>query len=405
MNSFGSSRAKQRVQTLRDLRLALLLLPFFVPLLAGQERTGAPDGVERGHLAYQKGRYKEAVQDFERAVAQDPSNLQAVLGLASAYMAQWIPGLPSPENQQNLSKAREDLERALQLDPENRRALSSLANLAYLESGQLADEELKAKKLTEARDLYRRLSDIDSGDKESFYMQGVIAWSGEFPALQRARKASGLPVDQAGPIPDLAKRRDMLKSFGASIDEGIENLNKAIQIDPGYVDAMSYMNLLLRDRALLRDTQAQSDQDVAEAEYWSRRGLEARELQTAASANILPASPAPARASPEPPPPPLLPEPREFTVGDHLGEGKLIRGVQPSYPPEARAAGVHGIVEFTAHIAADGTIGRLDVVRGDPLLLKAAREAVIQWRYRPTLLNGQPVAIVTNIVVNFTLSQ
>jgi protein TonB len=62
-------------------------------------------------------------------------------------------------------------------------------------------------------------------------------------------------------------------------------------------------------------------------------------------------------------------------------------------------------VEFTAVISKQGAIENLQLVRGHPLLVTAAREAILQWRYRPTTLNGEPVEVITNILVNFTLSQ
>jgi protein TonB len=66
---------------------------------------------------------------------------------------------------------------------------------------------------------------------------------------------------------------------------------------------------------------------------------------------------------------------------------------------------VQGVVEFTAVISKQGNIENLQLVRGHPLLVTAAREAILQWRYRPTMLNGEPVEVITNILVNFTLSQ
>jgi periplasmic protein TonB len=108
--------------------------------------------------------------------------------------------------------------------------------------------------------------------------------------------------------------------------------------------------------------------------------------------------------------PPLLSMQKPHTrsgpvrVGGRLAEANLIRRVQPTYPPLAKSARVQGVVEFTAIISKEGKIENLQLVRGHPLLVNAAREAVLQWRYRPTLLNGQPVEVVTDIVVNFTLS-
>lgn len=108
------------------------------------------------------------------------------------------------------------------------------------------------------------------------------------------------------------------------------------------------------------------------------------------------------------PPPQPLPKSKPsgpLRVGGNVAAANLIRTVQPVYPPLAKSARVQGSVEFTATISKDGNIENLMLVRGHPLLVNAAREAVLQWKYRPTLLNGQPVEVITDITVNFTLSQ
>jgi protein TonB len=71
----------------------------------------------------------------------------------------------------------------------------------------------------------------------------------------------------------------------------------------------------------------------------------------------------------------------------------------------AKSARVSGTVEFTATISKDGNIENLQLIRGHPLLVNAAKEAVLQWKYKPTMLNGQAVEVITSIIVNFTLSQ
>lgn len=92
-------------------------------------------------------------------------------------------------------------------------------------------------------------------------------------------------------------------------------------------------------------------------------------------------------------------------IGGGVSEANLIRRVQPVYPPLARTTHVEGVIEFTATISKQGTIENLQLVHGHPLLVNAAREAILQWRYRPTLLNGEPVEVITDIMVKFTLSQ
>jgi periplasmic protein TonB len=79
--------------------------------------------------------------------------------------------------------------------------------------------------------------------------------------------------------------------------------------------------------------------------------------------------------------------------------------VTPIYPPEAKANRVQGSVRFTVVIGKDGRVQSVTLVYGDPVLAQAAKEAVQQWVYKPTLLNGDPVEVMTQVDVNFTLSQ
>lgn len=85
-------------------------------------------------------------------------------------------------------------------------------------------------------------------------------------------------------------------------------------------------------------------------------------------------------------------------------EGSLIRRVQPVYPPLARSARVQGSVVLSARISKAGTMENLRVLSGHPMLVAAAIEAVSQWRYRPYILNAEPIAVETQITVTFSLS-
>ncbi len=98
--------------------------------------------------------------------------------------------------------------------------------------------------------------------------------------------------------------------------------------------------------------------------------------------------------------------PGRFRIGGMAMEAKLIRKVQPLYPPAAKAARIQGTVLIEAEISKDGTPGELTVLQSpDDDLSQSALEAVRQWRYQTTLLNGQPIEVVTDIIVNYTLSQ
>jgi protein TonB len=102
-------------------------------------------------------------------------------------------------------------------------------------------------------------------------------------------------------------------------------------------------------------------------------------------------------------PPPPKPTQQRIRVGGNVQSAKMIRQVQPVYPQIAKTAHVQGTILLHAIIAKDGSVQELTYVSGPPLLMKAAQDAVREWRYQPTLLNGEPVEVETTISVIFTL--
>jgi periplasmic protein TonB len=110
---------------------------------------------------------------------------------------------------------------------------------------------------------------------------------------------------------------------------------------------------------------------------------------------------------PPPPPPPAWdttnPKQTRIRIGGQVEAAKLIIQVKPEYPLLAKIARVQGSVRLEAVISTDGTIQNLRILGGHPLLVKAAIDAVARWRYQPTLLNGDPVEVITEIDVNFAL--
>ena len=96
--------------------------------------------------------------------------------------------------------------------------------------------------------------------------------------------------------------------------------------------------------------------------------------------------------------------PQRVRVSQGVTQGLLIKKIQPAYPPLARQARIQGSVLLQAQISKEGTIEHLTLISGHPMLAPAAIEAVKQWRYKPYILNGEPVEVDTQITVNFTLS-
>jgi protein TonB len=113
---------------------------------------------------------------------------------------------------------------------------------------------------------------------------------------------------------------------------------------------------------------------------------------------VAPPPPKPVVDTPKPPSAPVY-------VTSDLQMAKLVRKVIPEYPPLAKSARISGVVRLIGTIGKDGAIRDLQLVSGHPMLARAALEAVRQWVYKPTLLNGMPVEVIAPIEVNFTLSQ
>jgi protein TonB len=102
--------------------------------------------------------------------------------------------------------------------------------------------------------------------------------------------------------------------------------------------------------------------------------------------------------------PPKMATPTRVRVSSGVFQGLLIRKTQPVYPPLARQARIQGVVVLQAQISKDGNIQNLQLISGHPMLAPAAIEAVKQWKYKPYLLNGEPVEVETQVMVNFTLA-
>jgi protein TonB len=104
-------------------------------------------------------------------------------------------------------------------------------------------------------------------------------------------------------------------------------------------------------------------------------------------------------------PPPPRPTQTRIKQGGQVQAAMIINRVQPSYPPLARQTRISGTVRLHAIIGKDGSVQQLEVISGHPLLVQSALDAVRQWRYRPTLLNNEPVEVDTTIDVIFSLNQ
>jgi len=255
-----------------------------VLLATGCNKLRSRDALNHGVQAYKGAHYSEAVDYFKTAVQLDPENNMPRLYLATAYMSQYIPGADSPENLQLAKEAKDNFMKVLETTPNDTTALASLASLSYQQAQGMPDLEQKLKKLDDAKEWYLKLIAADPQNKEGFYSLAVIDWVKWYAAWMKARADLGLKPEEPGPLKDKKVKEELQTQYSAVIDDGIKNLQKALDIDPNYDDAMAYMNLLIREKADLDDTPEQYKADVDTADKWVQKALDTKKAKAAAAA-------------------------------------------------------------------------------------------------------------------------
>ncbi|MFN3322074.1 MAG: tetratricopeptide repeat protein [Bryobacteraceae bacterium] len=271
----------------RNLFLPLAVLAAALLMLAGTgcEKLKARDHLNKGVQAYKNAKYSEAIEHFKTAIELDPTFPTARLYLATAYMQQYIPGADSPENNQHARAAHEHFLKVLEQDSQNTVALASLASLHYSQAQGIPDMDQKLAKLDEAKQWYEKLAAVDPENKEAFYSLGVITWAKWYPALMGARAKLGMKPEDPGPIKDKKVREELSEKYAVMIEDGIKSLDRALQIDPEYDDAMAYLNLLIRERADLAESVEDYKKDIETADNWVQKALETKKLKATRAMN------------------------------------------------------------------------------------------------------------------------
>ncbi len=257
---------------------AIIAIGALTLLGTGCNKLMSRDNLNKGVSAYKNAKYSDAVNYFQQAVQLDPENPNAGVYLATAYMMQWIPGAESPENLQFASKAKDEFGKVLQKDGNNEVALASMASLAFNEADPLPLDQ-KVVKLNEAAEWYTKLVTANPKNRDGYYSLGAIAQKKFYPALMTARVNGSMKPDEPGPLKDKKAKVELSAKYMASIDDGIKNLQKALDIDKESDDAMAYMNLLIRERADLADDKESYKKQVEEADSWLQKALDTKKAK------------------------------------------------------------------------------------------------------------------------------
>ena len=372
---------------------------------AGQTTSGSRESdawTERGRVALAEYRYHDSTAAFQKVIASSPD-----LAAAHALLARSLLGeaplnpLLIPDTNGFLPKAEAEARRALDLSPDDPEALSAMASVQCKLANSTRDAAERSNRLARAISLWKKVPDTEPRSAEAHTELARIAIEQVGWPIIMARTRSGMAIGERGRVRDEALRRGLQEQYGHAIDEAILHARTALELNPTYVPAMHAMSGVLVTRANLSDSDVDFAADFKASEEWQQKAANTTPKPAVVpgpSSNIGGVIGAIISQTPVPPGTTTM-----IFALPSAPERNLLKKIEPSYPDAAKKAGVQGAVLFKAVIGTDGHVKTLDLVKGDPLLVKAAEDAVRQWVYQPFVADGIAREAVTDIAVPFRL--
>jgi tetratricopeptide (TPR) repeat protein len=244
------------------------MLAILLATVTGCNRLKARDQLTKGVQAFKNAQYEGAVNHFQNSIALDPNYEDAKLYLATAYSYQVVPNLQTPENLAIAQKALDGFKVVLAKDPNDLTALKQMASI-----------NRNIGKFDQAKDFEKKVIAIAPNDAEAYYTIGVIDWTTEhYKNTVPILAADGLTDDGEGNVKKSKAACEKLKAANTDlVNEAFEYLNKAIELQPEYEDAMAYLQLTYRSKANLEcGDDAARKADLAKADEWVQKGMGAR---------------------------------------------------------------------------------------------------------------------------------
>jgi len=228
--------------------------------LSGCSKLQARDDLNKGVAEFKNGQYDKAVEYFKAAKDLDPNLLNARLYLATAYASQYIPGAPSDENMRHGNMAIQEYNSVLDMSPNNLSAIDGIASMDY----QMAGQPFDPKKFEESKSFHQKHIALKPQDPQPYYSIGVIDWALAYRGntdmrAEYNRDHVKKQVQDSAPLPPDV-RKAYADKFDGLVEDGIKNLQTAIQLKPDYDDAMTFLNLLLRRKADIVESAGERDQ-------------------------------------------------------------------------------------------------------------------------------------------------
>jgi tetratricopeptide (TPR) repeat protein len=228
---------------MRHTKFMLAFLAVLALASASCAKLQARDNLNKGVRAFRDTHYENAVSYFKKAVELDPDLTTAEIYLGTAYAQQFVPNGRGEDNDKNAKLAIQTFEDVLKHDSTNVNAVAGLASIYQ-----------NTQDLQKAHEYYMKYAGLDSTNPVPYYAIGSLDWI--------------IVYDKNNPPP--AEEQAKL------IDEGLANLDKALALQQDYEDAMTYKNLLYREKARLSDNEEDKKKLTAQADEWFNKALETR---------------------------------------------------------------------------------------------------------------------------------
>lgn len=252
--------------------------------VTGCNKLKARDALNKGVQSYKNALFDDAIEKFKTAKELDPDLINARLYLATAYFSQYIPGAPSEENLRKGQQAIAEWKEVLEKDPDNLSAIDGIASCLF----QMAATPFSPEKFEESKRYHFKHIALKPDDPEPYYSMGVINWTLTYRANTglRADYNATNPnkqVKDEQPLPPKVRAQYAAK-YGATVEEGIEKIKKAIELRPDYEAAMAYLNLLYRRKADMVETAEERDALLRQADELLERvkAIKQKKMETAA---------------------------------------------------------------------------------------------------------------------------
>jgi tetratricopeptide (TPR) repeat protein len=256
---------------------AVLLLAVVAGGCKALSALKARDQLHKGVDSYRNGQFQAAIEHFKSAIQLDPSLVNARLYLATAYAQQYVPGGDSPENLKTGQQAIDAFEEVLKMDSKNTTALASIGQIYY-----------NMKNFEKAKDFQRQRIQFEPNNPEPYYWIGVIDWAQAFQADGKVRKDLNLMTpDKGGNLPPLPEkyRAQLEQQNSQFVNEGIETLNKALDLKPNDLNSMAYLGLLYRQKADLEKSKTDREADLTQANGWQQKAMQLRKAPASMSSS------------------------------------------------------------------------------------------------------------------------